>query len=94
MISSALKKIFGSRNDRLLKQYRLSVRAINDLESGLARLSDNDLRGKTDLFWQRFQQGEELPALFGNQFEDIDSADRLHAGIVVHISLGSHPFSG
>ncbi len=47
MISSLLKKIFGSRNDRLLKQYRQTVQAINALEAGMAQLSDEDLRLKT-----------------------------------------------
>jgi len=48
MISSALKKIFGSRNDRLLKQYQRVVLRINALEPGLAAASDADIRAKTD----------------------------------------------
>jgi len=47
MISKVLKKIFGSRNDRLLKQFQRVVERINTLEPGLAALSDDALRAKT-----------------------------------------------
>ena len=50
MISGILKKIFGSRNDRLIRQYTAVVRQINALEAGLAALSDEALRAKTDEF--------------------------------------------
>ena len=63
MISSVLKSIFGSRNDRLLKQYRATVQTINKLEADIAKLSDEALRQKTDNFKQRFAQGESLDAL-------------------------------
>ena len=47
MISRALKAVFGSRNERLLKQYARSVRAINALEASIAALSDEALGAKT-----------------------------------------------
>jgi preprotein translocase subunit SecA len=47
MATNFLTKIFGSRNDRLLKQYRQGVAQINAMEAGLAQLSDDELRGKT-----------------------------------------------
>ncbi len=47
MISRALKAIFGSRNERLLKQYAKSVRAINALEASMVALSDEALAAKT-----------------------------------------------
>jgi preprotein translocase subunit SecA len=47
MISRALKAVFGSRNDRLLKQYGKSVRAINALEPSIAALTDQALASKT-----------------------------------------------
>jgi len=53
MISKVLKKIFGSRNERLLKQYRRVVERINALEPQLAALSDEALRAKTDELKQR-----------------------------------------
>ena len=57
MISKLLKKIFGSRNDRLLKQYSAVVRQINALEAGLQKLSDDELRAKTDEFRKRLADG-------------------------------------
>ncbi len=76
MISNLLSRIFGSRNDRLLKQYRQSVLAINALEAGLAQLSDEDLRGKTGVFKQRVGQGEPLDALLPEAFAVVREAGR------------------
>ena len=56
MISGVLKKIFGSRNERLLKQYGRSVRVINALEPQIAALSDDELRAKTDEFRDRIRE--------------------------------------
>jgi preprotein translocase subunit SecA len=53
MISTVLTKIFGSRNDRLLKQYQRNVRAINALEPTIAALSDAALTAKTAELKQR-----------------------------------------
>ncbi|MBS1219671.1 MAG: protein translocase subunit secA, partial [Proteobacteria bacterium] len=53
MITGLLKKVFGSRNERLLKQYRRTVRVINALESQIAALSDDELRAKTCEFRDR-----------------------------------------
>jgi preprotein translocase subunit SecA len=63
-----LTKIFGSRNDRLLKQYRKTVERINALEAGLESLSDDELRGKTQTFRERFAAGETLDALMAEAF--------------------------
>jgi len=68
MISNLLKSIFGSRNDRLLKQYRQTVLVINALEAEVAKLSDEELRHKTDAFKQRVTQGESLDALLPEAF--------------------------
>jgi preprotein translocase subunit SecA len=54
MISRVLKAVFGSRNDRLLKQYGKTVRAINALEPSMAALSDQDLAAKTPELRSRF----------------------------------------
>jgi preprotein translocase subunit SecA len=56
MIQGVLKKIFGSRNERLLKQYGRAVREINALEPEIARLTDAELRAKTDEFRKRIQE--------------------------------------
>jgi preprotein translocase subunit SecA len=55
MVTGILKKIFGSRNDRLLKQYRRRVVAINALEAEIAKLSDDGLRAKTAEFRERIK---------------------------------------
>ena len=68
MAFNFLTKIFGSRNDRLLKQYRKTVERINALESSLESLSDDELRGKTDLFRQRLAQGATLDELLPEAF--------------------------
>ena len=76
MISNLLKTVFGSRNDRLLKQYRQAVIAINQLEAGIEKLSDDELRGKTDAFKQRVAQGEGLDALLPEAFAVVREAGR------------------
>jgi preprotein translocase subunit SecA len=55
MVTDLLKKVFGSRNERLLKQYRRVVRDINALEPQIETLSDEALRAKTAEFRTRFQ---------------------------------------
>ncbi len=68
MISSLFKKIFGSRNDRLVKQYSQKVQKINALEPAMQALSDEALRAKTAEFKQRFQNGETLEQLLPEAF--------------------------
>ncbi|HLY96694.1 MAG TPA: preprotein translocase subunit SecA, partial [Sideroxyarcus sp.] len=68
MISKILKSVFGSRNDRLLKQYRQTVVRINALEAEISVLSDDALRGKTEEFKRRVQQGESLDAILPEAF--------------------------
>jgi len=63
-----LTKIFGSRNDRLLKQYRKTVERINALESGLEGLSDDELKAKTQNFRDRAAAGESLDDLLPEAF--------------------------
>jgi preprotein translocase subunit SecA len=68
MISKILKSVFGSRNDRLLKQYRQTVTRVNALEGQISALSDEQLRAKTAEFKQRVQQGEPLDAILPEAF--------------------------
>jgi preprotein translocase subunit SecA len=74
MISGLLKKIFGSRNDRLIKQYSAGVRQINALEAGISALSDEALRGKTAEFKARVAAGETLDALLPEAFAVVREA--------------------
>ena len=55
MIQTILRKIFGSRNDRLLRQYGRQVRAINALEPQIGKLTDTELRARTDEFRARIR---------------------------------------
>lgn len=68
MLPKLLTSIFGSRNERLLKQYRRTVAQINALEPGLEGLSDEALRAKTDEFRARHAKGESLDALLPEAF--------------------------
>jgi preprotein translocase subunit SecA len=81
MISSVLKNIFGSRNDRLLKQYRATVIAINQFESRIGKLSDEQLREKTESFRQRSAQGESLDSLLPEAFAVVREGSRRALGM-------------
>ena len=81
MISGLLKKIFGSRNDRLLKQYNQIVKRINALEPSLQGLSDEALRAKTDEFRQRHANGESLDDLLPEAFAVVREAGKRVLGM-------------
>src|SRR5438128_4788286 len=71
-----LTKIFGSRNERLLKQYGQVVRRINALEAQIAALSDAELKAKTVAFKERAANGEELDALLPEAFAVVREAGK------------------
>ncbi|OYV45661.1 MAG: preprotein translocase subunit SecA, partial [Halothiobacillus sp. 20-53-49] len=68
MIASFVRKIFGTRNDRIIKQMGRSVAQINALEAAMQALDDAALRAKTDEFHQRWQKGETLDQLLPEAF--------------------------
>ncbi|WP_298933018.1 preprotein translocase subunit SecA [uncultured Ramlibacter sp.] len=68
MAKNFLTQIFGSRNDRLLKQYRKTAERINALEPEFEKLSDEQLRGKTQEFKDRVAGGESLDAILPEAF--------------------------
>jgi len=68
MAINFLTQIFGSRNDRLIKQYRKTVVLINALEAEYEALSDEQLRAKTDEFRARVAQGEALDTILPEAF--------------------------
>lgn len=76
MISGLLQKVFGSRNQRLIKQYRKTVAAINALEPQIEKLTDAELTAKTDEFRQRVANGESLDALLPEAFAVCREASR------------------
>ena len=71
MATNFLTQIFGSRNDRLLKQYRKTVERINALEPSFEKLSDDALRAKTLEFKERFAKGETLDDLLPEAFATV-----------------------
>ena len=68
MASNILTQIFGSRNDRLLKSYRKTIERINTLEPEYEKLSDEQLRAKTQAFKDRVAAGETLDAILPESF--------------------------
>ena len=68
MATNFLTKIFGSRNDRLLKQYRKVVARINSMEPEYEKLSDDALRAKTQEFKDRVAKGESLDSILPEAF--------------------------
>ena len=67
-MANFLTQLFGSRNDRLLKQYRKTVERINALEPQFEKLDDTQLRAKTQEFKDRVARGESLDALLPEAF--------------------------
>src|ERR1700744_4723411 len=68
MTTGFLQKIFGSRNQRLVKQYQKTVTAINALEPQIEKLTDDEPRAKTGEFRQRIASGESLDKLLPEAF--------------------------
>ncbi|WP_025916306.1 preprotein translocase subunit SecA [Herminiimonas sp. CN] len=92
---SLLTQIFGSRNQRLLKQYKKTVREINALEAEMEKLSDAQLQAKTPAFKQRIANGEKLDDLLPEAFAVCREASKrvlkmrhfdvqLIGGMVIH----------
>ncbi|THT98659.1 preprotein translocase subunit SecA [Lampropedia puyangensis] len=75
-MANFLTKLFGSRNDRLLKQYRKTVARINAMESEFEKLSDEDLTGKTAHFKARLDKGESLDDLLPEAFAVVREASK------------------
>jgi len=71
MFNRALTSLFGSRNERVLRQLSKTVARINALESEFEKLSDEALRGKTDEFKQRVAAGESLDKILPEAFATV-----------------------
>ncbi|MBT3967136.1 MAG: preprotein translocase subunit SecA, partial [Gammaproteobacteria bacterium] len=76
MIKKVFKKVFGSRNDRLVKKMRKAVAEINALEPAFQALSDEALQGKTAEFRSRFQEGTSLDDLLPEAFAAVREASQ------------------
>nr|WP_041186023.1 preprotein translocase subunit SecA [Candidatus Kinetoplastibacterium galatii] len=76
-----LKKIFGSRNDRLLKQYQVLVNIINNIEYRISELSDSELRSKTEKFRDDYALGKSLDDLLPEAFAVVREASKRVYGM-------------
>ena len=81
MFTGLLKKVFGSRNDRLIRQYSRVVTRINALEPEISALSSEALAAKTVEFRQRLEQGAELDSLLPEAFAVVREAGKRMLGL-------------
>ncbi len=81
MLSTLFKKLFGSRNERLIKEYGQIVKKINALEPSIEALSDDALKAKTEEFKQRYQNGETLEKLLPEAFAVVREASKRVLGM-------------
>ncbi|GAB3288961.1 preprotein translocase subunit SecA [Pseudidiomarina andamanensis] len=76
MLGSLFRKVFGSRNDRILKGLQKKVQQINAIEPEFEALSDEELKQKTVEFKQRIEQGEKLDDLLVEAFATVREASK------------------
>jgi preprotein translocase subunit SecA len=81
MLGRLVKKIVGSRNDRIIKRKKRLVKKINQLEPAMVALSDEALSRKTDEFRQRLAEGETLNELLPEAFAVVREASRRVLGM-------------
>ncbi|OFQ61526.1 preprotein translocase subunit SecA [Fusobacterium sp. HMSC065F01] len=81
MISSLLKKIFGTKNDREIKALTKEVEKINALESEYEKLSDENLKNKTNIFKERLKNGETLDDILVEAFATVREASKRVLGL-------------
>jgi len=81
MFGALIKKIVGSKNERELKKLWPIVHKINSLETEIAALSDDGLRGKTDDFRRRYSSGESLDSILPEAFAVCREAGRRVLGM-------------
>ncbi len=80
MIGKALTKVFGSKNDRILKQIKPVVNRINELESTVSSLDDAQLAARTVEFRERIAKGEGLEQLLPEAFATMREAGKRVLG--------------
>ncbi len=84
MLNSVLTRIFGSRNERVLRQLDKSVAKINALEAQYQALGDTELRAKTEEFRKRLADGASLDSLLVEAFATVREASRRVLGMRHH----------
>ena len=81
MFSSIARKLFGSRNDRILKQVNKRVKIINQLEAEIEALSDDELKSKTELFKKALADGKTLDDILVEAFAVVREASKRVYGM-------------
>ncbi|MBL4784312.1 MAG: preprotein translocase subunit SecA [Cohaesibacteraceae bacterium] len=79
-LGAIARKFFGSANDRRIKGFHPNVEAINALEADMEKLSDEELRGKTDEFRQQLKDGTKLDDLLVPAFATVREASKRAIG--------------
>ncbi len=105
MFGALARRVFGTANERYLESLRPIVGEINDLEPSLEKLSDDELRSRTDHFRERIDQGETLDDLLVEAFATVREASKrtlgqrhfdvqLMGGIILHRGMISEMKTG
>jgi preprotein translocase subunit SecA len=81
MVTAVLRKVFGSRNERVLKTYQKLVKRINELEQTMQALNDSELSNKTTEFRDRLADKEALDNLLPETFAAVREASRRSLGM-------------
>ncbi|WP_435100589.1 preprotein translocase subunit SecA [Arhodomonas sp. AD133] len=81
MLGAIAKKVFGSRNERVIRRMRKTVQRINALEADLQQLDDDALAGRTGEFRERLDKGESLDDLLPEAFATVREAARRVLGM-------------
>lgn len=81
-----LKKIFGTAQDRTVRRYFKIVERVNEWDEKFKKLSDDEIRQKTDEFRKRFEKGESLDDLLPEAYAVVKSVCRRLIGSEVHVS--------
>ena len=81
MIAKLFTKIFGSRNDRLIKKMGVTVKQINVFEAEIEKLSDEQLKGKTAEFRQRIKDGQTLQQIMPEAFAVVREVSKRVFGL-------------
>tara|TARA_B110000259_G_scaffold121328_1_gene137774 strand:- start:10241 stop:12937 length:2697 start_codon:yes stop_codon:yes gene_type:complete len=95
MLNFILTKIFGSANDRIIKSFNLEINKINLFEEEISKLSDDDLKKKTEFFRSEFKNGKTLDKILPEAFAVVREAGKrvlnmrhfdvqLIGGIILH----------
>ena len=81
MIGKFLKKVFGSRNSRIIKDYAVYVKSINDLEKVYEKKSDEELKNTTHLLQEKYKKSNNIDELLIEAFAVVREASKRTLGM-------------